>query len=117
MRGVGAEEFVGIHGRGGQPIAGLGKPAGGVTALFDDVGPERLLLGGIEEQAGIGGARLPCSADEGGPGLDVGRGPGGEAFAAAETVVGGGDGAGGAIAGGYHIAARAEPFVDAEVCA
>lgn len=112
LRGVGAEELMGLHGEAGHAVAGAFKQGCHVAAGADDLCPEGLLLERIEEQAAVAGGGWSGGAQESLPVVDGGGGPGLQAFIAARAVEGGGEGAGGALTGGDDEAPVAEPCVD-----
>ena len=109
---VGAEQFVGFQGQGGEAVARAFEEGGKPAVGSGQAGPEGLLLGRVQQQAAIERARSPGGADEAIPVQDVGRGPGGEAFGLAGTMEGGAKGAGCALAGRNHEATAAQPFVE-----
>ena len=75
--GVGAEQFVGFHGQGGEAVARAFKDSSEPEVRRGQAGPEGLLLGRVQQQAAIERARSPGGADEAVPVQDAGRGPGG----------------------------------------
>ena len=112
LRRIGAEQIVGFHRHGGEAANGGGQGGGKMLFAVDDLGPEGLLLGRVEQEASIEVAFLPGRAGEGLPVNNVGRGPGGESFGATPAMELGLDGAGGTIAGGDHKSAIAQPCVE-----
>ncbi len=110
-RHVGAEQTVGFHGQGCESAARALKPAGGVAAGSDDFGPQGLLLHIVEKQASVKLALLPFRAGEAAPLDDIGCGPRFEALCASSAMEAGSDGSRGAIAGGDHKTASAQPCV------
>lgn len=89
-----------------------GELRGGGRGSGDDLGPERLLLDRVQNEAVAGAAVIPGVADEGMPVLNVGRRPGGEAFGAAGAMEGVGEESRGALAGGDHDSAAAQPCIE-----
>lgn len=78
----------------------------------EDGFPKGEFLGGVEEEAAVRGALCPCRLDEGFPGINGGSRPGGKTLGPAGAVEGGGNGAGGTVAGGDNEATSAEPTVN-----
>ena len=102
---------MGLHGEACHAVARTFEQSGHVLIGAGDVCPDGLFLERIEEQAAVAGFGeiLPCGAKEGLPVEDGWGGPGCQALGAASAMKGGCEGAGGALAGGNHQAATAQP--------
>ena len=98
---------MGFHRHGSEALTWPFEEGGGVAAVGDDTFPQRLLLAGVEEEAAVGGVRVPSCADELLPVENLRGGPGGQALSAARAMELGCDGSGGAVTGGDDHAAVA----------
>jgi len=113
LRSVDADEAVRFHGQSGEPVARAGDARRFGSGSRNDSGPERVLLQGIQNDAAICAALIPCGASECMPILNERSLPGSETFGAARTVVGERKRPCGALAGRDHQPALAQPCVDA----
>ena len=113
LRGIVAEQMVRVHGERGQAIArrpasctASGAASATMPAHSDCSWSEFSTTrpSSTRSSQALRTKRLPIS--------NVGRGPCGEPFGAAGAMKGGGEGSRGALAGGNHKAAVAQPRID-----